>query len=491
MARRKFDRGTKTPQAPAPSKTNDSFTNMTARVGIQANNLQKDSTYTQDFISRNRQLLESAYRTSWIAAAAVNTIADDMTREGITLLGDIDVDVEEQIERMATKLKIWHGLNSTARWARLYGGAVGLLMIDGQDVSTPLKMDAIAKDQFKGIYPLDRWMLQPTLNDVIEDMTPEIGKPKYYDTIQDAQFGLPKLHIHHSRVIRMEGMELPYYQRMAENGWAQSVLEALWDRLIAFDSTTEGAAQLVYKAHLRTMSVESLREIIGVGGKELDSLMKQVDMIRQFQSNEGMTLMDASDTFEAHSYTFSGLSDMVGVFAEQVSGALGIPLVRLFGQTPKGLNATGDAEIRQYYDFVRMNQERMMRSGVLKVYELLYRSSTGEAPPEGFDIEFAPLWTPSDLDKATINASITGSIVQASEAGIIDRDTALKELRQSAAVTGIWSNITDEQVAEAETEEPPRLEMNSEETESRSAGESGEALPKGADSGREARRDVH
>lgn len=491
MARRKFDRGNKTPQAPAPSKTNDSFQNMTARVGLQAENIQSKSTYTNDFISRNRQVLESAYRTSWIAAAAVNAIADDMTREGVTLLGDLDVEVEENIERMATKLKVWQGLNSTVRWARLYGGAVGLLMIDGQDVSTPLRMDAVAKDQFKGIYVLDRWMLQPTLNDVITDMTPDLGKPKFYDTIQDAQFGLPQLHIHHSRVIRMEGMELPYYQRMAENGWAQSVLEALWDRLIAFDSTTEGAAQLVYKAHLRTFTVENLREIIAVGGRQMDALMKQIDMIRQYQSNEGMTLMDDTDKFEAHSYTFSGLADMVGVFAEQVSGALGIPLVRLFGQTPKGLNATGDAEIRQYYDNVRVNQERMMRSGVLKVYELLYRSTTGDAPPEGFDIEFAPLWTPSDQDKATINSSITSAIVQASEAGIIDRDTALKELRQSAAITGVWSNITDEQIQEAEDEPPPSMEMNGEQTQSSEAPPSGAQVSESIDPSSEARRDVH
>lgn len=484
MARRRHDRGTQTPQAQNASKTVDSFTNMTARVGLQANNLQKDSGYTNDFISRDRLMLESAYRTSWIAAAAVNIIADDMTREGVTLLGDIDVEIEENIERTATKLKIWHGLNSTARWARLYGGAIGLMMIDGQDVSTPLRMDSIAQDQFKGIYTLDRWMLQPTLNDVITDMTPDLGKPMYYDTIQDAQFGLPQLHIHHSRIIRMEGMELPYYQRMAENGWAQSVLEALWDRLIAFDSTTEGAAQLVYKAHLRTMSVENLRELIAVGGRQLDGLMKQIDMIRLYQSNEGLTLMDASDKFEAHSYSFAGLSDMVGVFAEQVSGALGIPLVRLFGQTPKGLNATGDAEIRQYYDHVRMAQERMMRSGVLKVYELLYRSTTGSAPPEGFDIEFAPLWTPSDLEKSNINSSVTSAIVQASEAGIIDRDTALKELRQSAAITGIWSNITDEQIKEAEDEPPPTMEMNGEQEESSQIPKSGEEVSESPNNGR-------
>ena len=491
MARRKLHKGSTSSPATAPSKTVDGFQNLEAKVGFNASNMQGSSTYTNDFISRNRQVLESAYRTSWISAAAVNAVADDMTREGVSLIGDIDVDVEENISRQASRLQIWNGLNSTIRWARLYGGAIGFLMIDGQNPETPLNMETIAKGQFKGIFPMDRWMLQPNLNDLITDMSADIGKPKCYNTIQDQNYGLPRMNIHYSRVIRIEGMELPYYQRIAENGWAQSVLECMWDRLIAFDSTTEGAAQLVYKAHLRTMTVEGLRDIISSGGRQLDALTQQMDMVRRFQSNEGLTLVDDHDKFEAHSYSFAGLADMVGVFAEQVSGALGIPLVRLFGQTPRGLNATGDSEIRSYYDNVRQQQEVKLRTGTLKVYELLYRSVTGEAPPSGFDIEFSPLWTPSDLDKANINSAITNSITAASDSGLIDSATALKELRQSASITGVWTSITDEQITEAEDEPPPNMEMNGEETESSQAKPSGEVLPKDAPASGEASREVH
>jgi hypothetical protein len=47
-----------------------------------------------------------------------------------------------------------------------------------------------------------------------------------------------------------------------------------------------------------------------------------------------MTLMDKSDDFQTHSYSFAGIADVILRFAEQVSGATGIPLVRLFGQSP-------------------------------------------------------------------------------------------------------------------------------------------------------------
>lgn len=175
-------------------------------------------------------------------------------------------------------------------------------------------------------------------------------KPEFYDVVTTAT-GIPAWRIHHSRLIRFDGVTLPFQQKMTENEWGMSVVERIWDRLTAFDSATVGAAQLVYKAHLRTYSVEKLRELIALGGPAYEALLKNIDLIRQFQSNEGMTLMDSRDKFETHQYSFSGLDDILSQFAEQISGAVGIPLVRLFGQSPKGFS-TGDADLANYYDRV-------------------------------------------------------------------------------------------------------------------------------------------
>lgn len=449
-----------------PVRTGDSFQNLMTRTGIQGNNLSSGGQYDQDYISRNRMQLEAVYRTSWIAGASVDAYAEDMTREGIELKGDIDPSQIELIERIASRMGIWDAICDTVKWARLYGGCICVMMIDGQDASTPLRMDTIEKGQFKGLFPMDRWLVQPSLTNLITDLSPEMGMPVYYTTIADAQ-GLPNMKIHHSRVIRLDGQTLPYWQKITENGWGQSVLERIWDRLLAFDSTTQGAAQLIYKAHLRTYKVKGLRDIIGVGGKALEGLLKQIEMIRQYQSNEGMTLMDGEDEFEAHQYSFSGLDGMMLQFAEQLSGAVGIPLIRLFGQTPSGLNTTGEADLRNYYDNVRQQQERQLRTGVSKVYNALYRSVTGEAPPEGFDIEFTPLWVATDEQRATITSQITSAIVQASDAGIIGRDTALKELRAAAEVTGVFMSISDDEIKEAEAEPPPTMgeALNGESTE--------------------------
>lgn len=139
-----------------------------------------------------------------------------------------------------------------------------------------------------------------------------------------------------------------------------SVVERIFERIEAFDTATVGTTQLIHKAHLRTYSIEDLRKILATGGDLEKALMKHLDMIRQFQTIEGMTIMDGKDKFETHSYTFAGIADVLLRFAEQVSGATGIPLVRLFGQSPAGFN-TGDGDLENYYSRVNSLQERRLR----------------------------------------------------------------------------------------------------------------------------------
>lgn len=438
----------------APAQTADSYQNFAARVGLGAQNQNSASQYGFSPVSRNRVELEFAYRSSWLCGMAVDVVAQDMTREGVEFTGSLQPDQIEKLEKASTRMQLWRGVTDTIRWARLYGGAVGVLMIDGQKLETPLRLETIRQGQFKGLMVLDRWMVQPSFEDLVQEFGPEMGKPAFYTVVQDTM-GLQAMKIHHSRVIRLEGQDLPYWQRIAENGWGMSVLERLWDRLIPYDSVTAGAAQLVYKAHLRTYKVDGLREIIAVGGKALAGLTAQIDMIRKFQSNEGLTLMDAKDEFETHSYSFSGLSDMMLQFGQQISGALGIPLVRLFGQSPAGLSSTGESDIRLYYDNIKAQQEATLRPGLLKVFGALYRSELGHEPDEDFDFEFTPLWQLSTTEKATVAQTTATAVVGAYESGLIGRATALSELRQSSHATGVFSNVSDEDIEEARNELPP------------------------------------
>jgi phage-related protein (TIGR01555 family) len=279
---------------------------------------------------------------------------------------------------------------------------------------------------------------------------------------------------------------LPYQQMLTENDWGMSVVERIFDRLLAFDSATTGAAQLVYKAHLRTYSINDLRKILGMGGPALSALMKHMDMIRQYQSIEGMTLMDATDKFESHTYSFSGLSDVIAQFGEQVSGALGIPLVRLFGQSPAGFS-TGDADLANYYDGVGTQQERRLRRPVHKLASIIHMSELGKPIPDDFAFEFNPLWQMSETDRSTVASNTVTALSGAVDSGIMTAYAAAQQLRDSSRVTGIGSTISDEDIESVKDIDPPLPETSrAAETET-----GGEPVPKPVtkDSARGGRRD--
>lgn len=435
--------------------TNDSYENFTARLGLNESNQSGASTYKNNWTSRNRLLVEQAYRSSWLVGAGVDAIPDDMTRKGITITSKLDDGRKNQLDSAWDEMGLWEALNDTLKWARLYGGAVGVILIDGQNYSKALRVEAIAKDSFKGIMVMDRWMLNAMTGQRVKELGPDFGMPEFYKVVTSAT-GIPPWQIHHSRLIRFDGIALPYQQRLTENDWGMSVIERCFDRLLAFDSATTGVAQLVYKAHLRTYSIEGLRGLLAMGkdNPAFKALMSHMDMIRQYQSSEGMTIMDAKDKFEAHSYAFAGLSDVLAQFGQQVSGAFGIPLVRLFGQSPAGFS-TGETDLSNYYDNVSTQQERKLRRPIRKLFEVMHMSMYSQPLPDDFSFEFNELWQTPDSERADTATKVVAATVQAVDAGLMTEKAGAQHLQETARVTGIGATISDEDIDNASDLPPP------------------------------------
>ncbi len=463
-------------------KTQDGFQNFAAKLGVvppgeggqQNANLLSAGNYQFNLVTRNRVLLEAAYRGSWIVGQVIDAKAKDMTRAGIDITTNKAADKVAELETMMKRLKIWQSISTTKKWGDLYGGACGVLQIKGQNIGEPIDLENIKQDAFLGIVVYDRWQLYPVLDKLI-DSGPDMGLPAYYDIVLGSNLNDPgrepggqitdnpnqRVRVHHSRCVRMIGIELPFWQAITEMMWGESVLERLWDRLIMFDDASLSTGNLISRAQLRTVGIEGLREILAAGGEAQAALVAQFEYMRLLQNNEGISLLDKEDTFASTAYSFAGLSDVLLQFGQQVSGACGIPLVRLFGQSPAGLNSTGDGDIRLYYDGIQAEQEASLRNPIEIILKVLWRSMYGEAMPDDLTFSFTPLWQMSATDKATIAKTNTDTIIEAHGAGLVDSATAMQELKQSSGDTGLFTHISDEHISDAENEDPPNPEIAS------------------------------
>ena len=437
----------------------DGLSNPLLRVGQWTPNTAQASRYVPQLKTLNRQELEWAYQSSWMCGLAVDVLAEDMTREGV----DIKCDSPETIDAINAAmddLRVWDSICDAIKWSRLYGGAIAVMLINGQDVSSPLT--AIPRGAFRGLAVFDRWQLDQSEPEYVQELGPDFGKPAYYTVLQgNSELAADWKNIHYSRVIRFEGRRLPFQLRQSYQGWGASVLEPLLDLVKAYDLATNGASQLLSKAYLRYYKVEGLRDIL-TNSMAREGFLKQMDIMREFQGIEGLTLGDTSDDFQTLTYTFTGIPEIMLQIGQQVSGAIGVPLVRLFGQSPVGFNSTGESDLRIYYDNVKHDQDTDLRPGLKRILNALHESATGAKPCSGFGFEFRSLWQMTNEQKAAAAQSMSASIISALQADAISTSVALKELRKLSDVVGIFSSITDEDIAAADEMEngmmPPSAE---------------------------------
>ena len=134
-----------------------------------------------------------------------------------------------------------------------------------------------------------------------------------------------------------------------------------------------------------------------------------------------------------------------------VAGAAEIPVTKLFGRSPAGMNATGESDMNNYYDSISQKQSTYLEPVLDKLFPIIAMSTWGYIPDD-LDYTFNPVDTMTNKDRIDMADKGGEAIGKQYDRGLISQKTALKELRQQSETTGVFSNITDEDIANAKAE---------------------------------------
>ena len=433
--------------------TLDAFVNPFSRLGPMEPNQLEASTYVMTRMTEDYALLNTMYRTDWIARKVIDTIPEDMVKNWIDMKSQMDPDMIEQFDSVIRKTHVKERLLEGLKWGRLFGGAAGIMVIAGQEdmLDQPLDLRTVVPDSFVGLIIADRWSGVYPSTELVQDLAdPDFGLPEYYNFAMSETDLANGVKVHHSRVLRFIGRDLPYIERMSEIYWGMSELEHIYDELNKRNSASENIGQLIYQANIRTYKMADLGQTLMMTDPQSQrELYRTMSMQNFLMTNMSLNVMDKDDDLQTSSYTFTGLSDVYELFMADISGAAEIPATRLFGRSPAGMNATGESDLRNYYDKVKQLQEARLRPVLEKLLPVMCCSVFG-AVPDDLDFEFKPVRDVSDEERANLIQQSSGSIVSVFQAGLISQKTALKELRESGASYGMWSNITDEDIDNAD-----------------------------------------
>lgn len=431
----------------APIVTMDAFSNPAARIGFGTMDLLQATEYPMTRLTGNYQLLTSLYRDNWIVQNIIATIPNDMVRKWYEIKSSIDPDQMNQMARLERQTQIRKKILLGMYWGRLYGGAAGVILIKGQDdLSQHLEMDAVMPGSFLGLQILDRWNgIYPEAELVTDPEDPDYGLPAYY-TIRDDETGRLVARVHHSRVVRFVGRELPWMEQVTELYWGESELEAIYSEVVRRDNVAGNIAALTFRANINYMETEGLDQLLGTANTEMQrrfwNLMAAQSIM---ESNFGTRVINKGDAIHNTQYTFTGLSDVYDRIMMDVAGAARTPVTKLFGRSPAGLNATGESDMQNYYDYIDGLRETELRSIIERLLPVMALSAWGNIPDD-MDIDFPPMWTPDAKEIAEIAERKTNAVLAVYQSDLIDSATAQQELQAMSDETGMYSKISDESI---------------------------------------------
>lgn len=433
-------------------KALDGYSNPAANLGVGGNNLAQTAGYVMERMTWDYYTLNTLFRNNWIAKAIIEKPANEMLKNGFEIQSELDPDKTGKIERVWRSTKTKDKFLDCLKWARLYGGCVLIPMIEGQsDLSTPLDYDTIMPGAYKGCFLVDRWSGISPSSELEEDISdPEFGQPKYYTISTEEVDGSVK--IHHSRVIKMIGRELPRWEKISENFWGASELEHVYTELRKRDDTSANISFLIFLANIRVYKMQNLGQALTIGDQQsMQKVYEVMQQMNRLMCNTGTFAMDKDDDFSMHSYTFSGLNEIYESFMLDISGAAEIPVDKLFGRSPNGFNS-GEATLKSYYDTIQEKQETYVRSPLDKLIKMITMSTLGEIPDD-LEILFNPIQQPSDDERAELASKTATTLFEGYSIGVYGKGTVLRELKQMSSVVGMWSNITDNMIQEADEED--------------------------------------
>lgn len=415
----------------------DSLRNFTTGMGTGSDKLVATS-----FIFREiqRPQLEAAYRSDWIARKGCDIPAEDATREWRRW--EIDASDIKELEKTEREVGIQHKVKEALQKARLYGGAGLLLGVDdGGSLDMPLDLEKVGKDALKFVHVVSRWEMAGVEPDW-DIASPYYGAFKMYRRNSTTGNTSQEL-IHPSRFIRFIGNTIP--DLIIAQGWGDSVLQVATDAVMSAGTVINVAATLLTEAKLDIIKFPDLTNSIGTAEYRA-RLETRMEMANNAKSVFNMLMLDKEEDWARVEMNLRGIPDYLQMYLLIVSGAWDIPATRFLGQSPAGLSATGESDIRNYYDQIASRQKTEIRPALAPLDEIICRSTFGTYD-EDMTYEWKELWQLDEVQKADRDQKKSAAYNIDVQSGLIPaevlRDARLNQLMEDEVYPGLEQILAD------------------------------------------------
>lgn len=306
------------------------------------------------------------------------TLADECVRMWgkVTSAGDAAPDKLADIEAELRRIDLRALVRQAVIHDQAFGGAHVYFKLKGDETfrDTPLVMGSytVRKGAFEGIRVVEPYWVTPNYYNSIDPTAADFYKP--------SSWWMLGIQVHATRL-----------QTLVSRPVADMLKPAYSFRGV---SMTQLAAPYVDNWLRTRQSVSDTVKQFSVSGIATDlesslqpgaatSLNQRAQLINAYRDNRNLLFLDkATEEFFQVNTPLSGLDALQAQSQEQMAAVSHIPLVKLLGITPTGLNASSDGEIRVFYDYVRGYQSNVLQPLMANVLQVVQLSLFGELDPD-------------------------------------------------------------------------------------------------------------
>jgi len=403
---------------PPTGLTRGGYRNPTTGAGVPGIDRAETGYWTPTWYW-SREQLQTLYVQSWAAEHFIDIPIDDMFVRWRQWEGDAAA-AAERMQEAERQYQIRDRLSRAMKAGRLYG--TGLLVIHSRDapMDLPLRAEQVRAGDISHLAVYDRYSLSVLVRDG-NPQSPTHNQPLVY--LVYPQTGQP-FAVHHTRALRFDGIK-----PLADDGytlydrdWGVSNIVPVVIALVQDQSAASAASSLLDIASIDVVKMAGYKEALAGQAEIDDPTPEQIGQKTNILKSVYRTMfLDAEDDFERHPVTFSGLPDLLDRMARRISAAAQIPATRFWGQSPVGLNATGESDMVNYAQSVMAMQERLLTAPLYTLDRIVARSVGLREPPA---YRWLPLTDMSESEKAGILQTKVTALSGAIAAGIIDEDEA-------------------------------------------------------------------
>jgi phage-related protein (TIGR01555 family) len=336
-------------------------------------------------------------------------IASEMTRKWIALSSRSETDdASERINRLKQameRLNVHEQFRRIAVQEGLFGRAhlyVDLGTTDdpdelrtpignGRDKTTRAKVKKGSLQAFRTIEPV--WAY-PTMYNAIDPLKGDWYNPNEWFVMSKA--------IHRTRLLTFVGREVPDLLKPAYMFGGLSLSQMIKPYVDNWLRIRQSVSDLV-SAFSFVVLKTNMQGWVQDGGDHLD---RRLDLFNAMRDNRASMAIDKdTEELENLAVPLGSLDQLQAQAQEHMSSATGIPLVKLLGIQPAGLNASSEGEIRTFYDWIHAYQELLFRRHLQTVLDIIQLSEFGDVD-EDIIFEFENLWQLDDAAEAAVQQTL-------------------------------------------------------------------------------------